>query len=164
MVDRLVSRARAGWWAAFVTVALVLVGAALVWPRLQAAPVTAVDPPVASPAPAFGPRATTAAALAALPVTFAADSAALTDSATVRQVADVLYSDPAANVLLVGYSADTPGPPEVAQQLSERRAAAVADALAGAGVDRTRLATVGRGESDPRPTVAASRRVEIRIR
>jgi outer membrane protein OmpA-like peptidoglycan-associated protein len=163
VVERPVDRARLGWWAVLVTVlvAVALAGLAQVRPG---APIIAVDPPVANAAPVLGPRASTAAALAALPVTFAADSAALSDPVTVQRVADVLYGDPAADVLIVGYSADTPGPPEVAQRLSERRAAAVADALVASGVDRARLTTSGLGEADPLPTTAASRRVEIRIR
>jgi len=98
-------------------------------------------------------------------VTFAPDSAALEGSPaeTVRQVAAVL-APAGVGIVLEGHVADTPGSPESAQALSERRAATVADALVAAGVDRARITTVGRGAAEPLDSRAASRRVEFEIR
>lgn len=122
-----------------------------------------------APAPTAGtlPAADQVAALtAASPVLFAPDSAELGPDAagTVRAIADALAAAPDASILLVGHVADTPGPPEGAQLLSEQRAEAVADALVAGGVDRARITTVGRGAAEPRDTRAASRRVEFEIR
>lgn len=106
-----------------------------------------------------------AAIVAIEPVTFTADSAALTGrpAVSVQRIAAALLTTPDAAVELVGYVADTPGWPEVAQTLSELRATAVADALVAAGIDRTRITTEGRGATRPLETLAASRRVEISI-
>jgi outer membrane protein OmpA-like peptidoglycan-associated protein len=99
------------------------------------------------------------------PILFWPDSAALPgpSAATVTRVAALLRATPAAHVELEGHVADTPGGPEVARTLSERRAVTVADALVAAGVDRSRIRTVGRGGAEPLPDRAASRRVEITI-
>ena len=101
--------------------------------------------------------------VAAAPVTFAADSAALQGPAadTVTRVGQWLAAHPDARVRITGHAADTPGPPSVAQALSEQRAQAVGDALRAGGVDPARFAVEGRGNADPLPTAAASRRVEI---
>jgi outer membrane protein OmpA-like peptidoglycan-associated protein len=162
--DRPAARARGGWWVALIAVALVVAGIALSRSEAPTEPDPGGEDVPVLAGPVRGPYVTTAAALAAIPITFGADSAQVLDPSAVLRAAEVLRSDPAANALLVGYAADTPGPPEVAQRLSERRATAVADALQTAGVDRARLTTEGRGESDPLPTTAASRRVEIRVR
>jgi outer membrane protein OmpA-like peptidoglycan-associated protein len=152
----------------------------MIWPGVPLVADTASTAPVsAGPAPAIpGPtsdarqrvvpsrRQATVTALGALPPTgFAADSAELSGAAraTVLRVAEVLRADPSVAVSVVGYCADTPGPAEVAQRLSEQRAAVVADALAAAGIARDRLTTVGRGTADPLATPAASRRVEIQV-
>lgn len=105
------------------------------------------------------------AAVIAAPVTFAADSAELTGPAatTVAQIAALLAGEPAAAVAVDGYVADTPGPAATAQRLSDERAAAVAAALAAAGVDRARITATGRGDTRPLSTPAASRRVEISV-
>lgn len=106
-----------------------------------------------------------AAVLNATPVTFAADSALL-DGASADAVARVAALLVAAGgpVTVEGHVADTPGMPEVAQRLSEQRAAVVVDALAAAGVARERITAVGRGATEPLATRAASRRVDIEIR
>lgn len=106
-----------------------------------------------------------AALVAASPVRFAPDSAVLEGPAvdTVRALAALLAPAEVA-VVLEGHVADTPGSPESAQILSERRAAAVADALVAGGVDRARITTVGRGATEPLESRAASRRVEFEIR
>lgn len=83
----------------------------------------------------------------------AADSAKATDSKT---------------FLLVGH-ADRSGPRTYNQDLSERRARAVADFLAGTGFDRQDIRTSGRGEADPLVETAdgvrepQNRRVRITI-
>jgi outer membrane protein OmpA-like peptidoglycan-associated protein len=107
-----------------------------------------------------------AAVLGSAPILFRADSAALTEgsAAAVAEVAALLRAAPAARVELEGHVADTPGSPDIAQALSDQRAAVVADALVAAGVDRGRLTTVGRADREPLGSRAASRRVEIRIR
>lgn len=113
-------------------------------------------------APSTGPDLPALLAAAA-PVTFAADSAALQGPAadTVTRVGQWLVANPGARVRLTGHAADTPGPPSVAQTLSEQRARAVGDALRAGGVDPSRFAVEDRGNADPLQTAAASRRVEI---
>lgn len=106
-----------------------------------------------------------AAAVAAVPITFAPDSAELVGAAagTAREVARLLAAEPAARVSVEGHVADTPGAPDVAQRLSERRAAVVAEALVAGGVERGRITTTGRAAEQPLATPEASRRVEISI-
>lgn len=116
-------------------------------------------------ADALPPADQVAALVTASPVRFGPDSAMLKGAPadTVRAVAALLATLEVA-VLLEGHVADTPGSPEEAQALSDRRAVAVADALVAGGVDRTRITTVGRGAAEPLDSRAASRRVEIEIR
>lgn len=137
-----------------------------------AAPDAAASAPTAQAPTAQAPTAgalpvaeQVAALLAASPVRFAADSAVLEGSAvgTVRALA-ALLAPAGVDVVLAGHVADTPGSPEGAQALSERRAAVVADALVAGGVDRARITTVGRGATEPLENRAASRRVEFEIR
>ncbi len=106
-----------------------------------------------------------AAVLGSVPITFAADSAVLEGppAATVARVTELLRAAPGSPVRLEGHVADTPGSPETAQQLSERRAAVVAEALVAGGVERSRVTTRGRAAEVPLATPAASRRVEIVI-
>lgn len=106
-----------------------------------------------------------AALVAASPVRFTPDSTVLEGGPadTVRAVAELLAPADVA-VVLEGHVADTPGSPEDAQALSDRRAVAVADALVAGGVDRARITTVGRGAAEPLDSRAASRRVEFEIR
>lgn len=134
---------------------------------LPTAPLPTAQPPTAQvPTAGTLPVAEEVAALVtAAPVRFGADSAVLEGAAagTVRSVAALLAPAGAA-VVLTGHVADTPGSPEGAQALSERRAVAVADALVAGGVDRARITTVGRGSSEPLESRAASRRVEFEIR
>jgi len=180
VVDLPLSPSRAGWWAALVVVPLALAGVALAWPGVPGPPAVPVPvtAPVAAgvaptaPAPtvaagtAAASRQRVAAALSSVPPpVFAADSAVLSDAsrAAVARVAAVLSANPSVAVSVAGYCADTPGPADVAQRLSEQRAAVVADALVAAGIARDRLTTVGRGDTAPLATPAASRRVEIRV-
>lgn len=106
-----------------------------------------------------------AALLAAAPITFDPDSPALGAAArgTAEQVAAVLRAAPDVRITVEGHVADTPGSPDVAQRLSEQRAAAVADVLAAGGVDRARMTVRGLGASRPLATPETSRRVEIGV-
>lgn len=85
---------------------------------------------------------------------------------TAQKLADVLQQNPQRNVLVEGF-ADSTGAASYNQQLSERRATAVRNALEQMGVARERIAVRGYGEANP---VAANdnaqnrqlnRRVEI---
>jgi len=150
------------WWGAVAVVPLALAGlgmALLPSPVVSpvAAPRTTVAVP-AAPAPAYP-----ASLAGAGPITFAADRAELVgpSAAAVARVAELLGDAPGPRFTVAGYAADTPGPPEVAQRLSERRAQVVVDALVAAGVRRERLVVAGRGSADPLATPAQSRRVEI---
>jgi outer membrane protein OmpA-like peptidoglycan-associated protein len=147
------------WWAALVVVPLAL--AALGLPLF---------PPLPAPLPA--PRLPLPVPVSAAPavaegggITFAADEADLVgpSAVAVNRAAQLLGAGPGPLATVTGYAADTPGPAVVAQRLSERRAQAVVDALAAAGVRRERLVAVGRGAADPLPTPALSRRVEISV-
>jgi outer membrane protein OmpA-like peptidoglycan-associated protein len=63
-------------------------------------------------------------------------------------LASSLEKYPNTDLLIVGHT-DSIGTDAYNQGLSERRAAAAANYLAGQGVARTRLRSVGRGESEP---------------
>lgn len=99
------------------------------------------------------------------------DRANLTPEAQqiIRQVAQTIAGGGTARIELVG-KADRSGPEGYNQRLSERRARAVSDALAQAGVPRDRIAARGVGETQPPvPTPdgvreARNRVVEITIR
>lgn len=65
-----------------------------------------------------------------------------------RNLADNLDKYPDTDLLIVGHT-DSVGPDAYNQDLSERRAAAAADLLVADGVDRSRIRTAGRGESEP---------------
>jgi outer membrane protein OmpA-like peptidoglycan-associated protein len=101
-------------------------------------------------------------------VLFATDRAELNANgvATVRKLAEVMMQNPDRTVLVEGFT-DSTGSTAHNQDLSERRAASVAQALASLGVPRDRVAMRGYGEAYP---VAANdtagnrqlnRRVEI---
>ncbi|HEY9198781.1 MAG TPA: OmpA family protein, partial [Gammaproteobacteria bacterium] len=70
---------------------------------------------------------------------------------------------------VVGHT-DSVGSDAYNQRLSEQRAQAVVDYLAGAGVPRERLRVEGRGETEPRDTNATeagrqlNRRVELYVK
>lgn len=109
-------------------------------------------------------------------VTMGQDILFATNSYTVRPdqqynlqaVAQNLLRYPNSRVEIVGHT-DSDGDATFNQSLSERRAAAVRDVLAGSGVPFTRLSAFGRGESQPiasNLTAAGkqqNRRVEISI-
>ncbi len=67
---------------------------------------------------------------------------------TVRKLADVLNQNPNRTVLVEGFT-DSTGTAAHNQELSERRAAAVASALTGMGIARERVAMRGYGEAYP---------------
>ncbi|MFC4942602.1 OmpA family protein [Pseudonocardia sp. GCM10023141] len=130
-----------------------------------ALPTTPGGPAALSPAARQQLVDRVAAVLAANPITFGADSAELSGSAATAAAAvgRLLAAEPAAPVAVDGFVADTPGPAETAQRLSEQRATVVADALEAAGVERARITATGHGDTRPLATPAASRRVEITV-
>lgn len=83
-------------------------------------------------------------------VLFATNQANLTTNGmnTVRKLADVLTQNPNRTVLVEGFT-DSTGSSAHNQELSERRAAAVASALTGMGIGRERVAMRGYGETYP---------------
>jgi outer membrane protein OmpA-like peptidoglycan-associated protein len=180
-----VARARLWWFVALFAVPAVLAGLALLWAgpptpatppstRAGAPPSASPSPPpaapvvVADPTPPAPPDpmlAELVELLATQPIRFMADSAELAgpQAGTVRRVAELLVAGPAVPVLVEGHVADTPGGPEAVQQLSDRRAAVVADALVAAGVPAERITARGAGATRPLATPEESRRVEITI-
>jgi len=101
-------------------------------------------------------------------VLFATNEANLTPNgnSTLRKLADVMQQNPERTVLVEGFT-DSTGSSSYNQDLSQRRANAVATALGGMGIERQRIATKAYGEAFP---VAANdnasnrqlnRRVEI---
>jgi len=83
-------------------------------------------------------------------VLFATDRAELTanGAATVRKLAEVMAQNPDRTVLVEGFT-DSTGTAAHNKDLSERRAASVAQALTGLGVPRERVAMRGYGEAYP---------------
>ena len=102
---------------------------------------------------------------------FAPGQATLTASAaaSVQALAAYLQAGPAANVRIEGHT-DGQGEAAANLALSQRRANAVRDALAAAGVQRGRIQAVGRGEGAPIADDASAagraknRRVEIIVK
>ncbi|MCA1246399.1 OmpA family protein [Massilia sp. MS-15] len=101
-------------------------------------------------------------------VLFAHDKAELTPNgmSTLRKLADVMAQNPNRTVLVEGFT-DSTGGSSYNQELSQRRAEAVASALGSLGVPRNRIAMKAYGEAFPvAPNDTASnrqrnRRVEI---
>jgi len=83
-------------------------------------------------------------------VLFATGQASLTPAGmnSVRKLADVLAQNPRRTVLVEGFT-DSVGGTAYNQDLSERRAGAVRDALLGMGIGRERIAVRGYGEAYP---------------
>ena len=140
------------WWGALVVapLALAALGLALFPPSAPPPAAQAVPPPAAVRARGSGPRLSAPFADAGA-ITFAADQAELVgpSAAAVARVAQLLGDGAGPRVTVTGFAADTPGPADVAQRLSERRAQVVVDALVAAGVSRERLVAVGRGAAAP---------------
>jgi len=88
--------------------------------------------------------------------------------ARLRPLAAYLQTNPDVKVRIDGHT-DAQGSDAMNQQLSQARAGAVRDALAGMGVDAARIEAVGHGESEPVATNATAagrqqnRRVEITL-
>ncbi|HNS83392.1 MAG TPA: OmpA family protein [Methanolinea sp.] len=111
-----------------------------------------------------------------LTVTFKSDYLFAVNSSTLlpgaqgelQRVADVLRQYPETNIQIAGHT-DSSGSTDYNQKLSERRAEAVRNALAGMGVNTSRLTTIGYGETRPIASNATeggrqqNRRVEVRI-
>ena len=103
-------------------------------------------------------------------VMFSSGSAALQPGAheKLRRFADVLNRYPRTTVQIIGHT-DSRGSEESNDELSRRRARAVADELIAANVDSSRISTLGRGETQPIATNATAegraenRRVEINV-
>ena len=111
-----------------------------------------------------------------LAVTFKSDVLFDTNSAALKagsydemnRVAQVLNQYPQTTIMIAGHT-DSTGTESLNQQLSERRAAAVKNALTGQGVNPARMSTIGYGESRPIADNSTesgrqiNRRVEITI-
>lgn len=103
-------------------------------------------------------------------ILFAVDSASVNSAlrGDLMTVADSLRSYPDSTVQVIGHT-DNTGAAAYNQDLSERRATAVADVLMQGGVPFRRIATFGRGEDQPIASnltadgKARNRRVEIVI-
>lgn len=99
-------------------------------------------------------------------VLFATDRADLTPAGmqSVRKLADVMMQNPDRTVSVEGFT-DSTGTAAHNQDLSQRRAAAVAQALAGMGVPAQRVATRGYGEAYPVASndTAANRQLNRRV-
>ncbi|MGR3502346.1 OmpA family protein [Pseudaestuariivita sp.] len=103
-------------------------------------------------------------------ILFATDSASLRSDLErdLRTVAGNLLAYPDTTIQVVGHTDDT-GSEQYNYDLSQRRAAAVADVLIGSGVPASRIRTFGRGEDQPIASNATAagkaqnRRVEIVI-
>jgi peptidoglycan-associated lipoprotein len=90
------------------------------------------------------------AALAAYTVHFKFDSAVVQDSeqSNISSVAAALTSDPSVKLLIEG-NCDERGTEEYNRALGERRALALREALAKAGVDPSRIRTISYGKDKP---------------
>ncbi|MGR3622324.1 OmpA family protein [Pseudophaeobacter sp.] len=103
-------------------------------------------------------------------LTFGTDSASINPAmqADLRSVSESLVRYPDSTVQVIGH-ADSDGSADYNQNLSERRANAVADQIQAGGVPYNRLQTLGRGEDQPVASnltpegKAQNRRVEIVI-
>lgn len=131
-------------------------------------------PPPAEPAPPPPPPAPPVPVAGEIirleGVTFAFDSDVITadERGTLREAVETLKRHPKLRVEIAGHT-DSRGSDVYNQGLSERRARAVLEHLANAGIDRGRLSARGYGESDPVADNATdagraeNRRVEMRI-
>lgn len=103
-------------------------------------------------------------------ILFPINSAVLQPGANdeITRVAQVLTQYPATNITIAGHT-DSTGSDALNQDLSERRAAAVKNALAARGVAPARMTTIGFGETKPvadnttETGRSLNRRVEITI-
>ncbi len=136
-------------------------------PPPGAAPAPGSPAPAGAPTGPAVPSASTQAQInqvvSAAPITFAADRSELTSSgaATTDRVAQLLVASP--TVTVTGYVAPVAMDTVSGQQLSEQRALAVAQRLAAHGVPTGQVQTRGAADSNPEPTLDASRRAEITV-
>lgn len=143
-----------------------------------AAPVAAAPAPAPAPQPAPAAAPAPAPARAQAPdiqrsflVFFDFDKSDITAQAerVIAQAADHAKRGGVARIVVTGH-ADTSGPVPYNQRLSERRAAAVRDALQRNGMQATAISTLGKGESEPLVNTgdgvreAQNRRAEIVLR
>jgi outer membrane protein OmpA-like peptidoglycan-associated protein len=127
-------------------------------------------PPRAAPAPAPAPAPVpTEEKIVLRGVNFDFDKADIRpDAAVILDEAASLLGQSSGSVSVGGHT-DSVGADAYNQGLSERRAAAVKDYLAGKGVDPSRLSTAGYGESNPIASNdtadgrALNRRVELNL-
>lgn len=104
-------------------------------------------------------------------VNFEFDSARLTQGAKAKLdgMVQTLKNTAPRGIKVVGHT-DSTGPESYNMNLSQRRAAAVVDYLAGKGIDRSRLDMAGMGETQPlvdnnsKSNRAMNRRVEIDLK
>jgi outer membrane protein OmpA-like peptidoglycan-associated protein len=104
--------------------------------------------------------------VAETPVTFRPDSPRLTDSGSrgLDAVVRELAGTPGTRVTVTGYAAViAQGMGADPLRLSQQRAAAVTTRMSAAGIGADRVEMRGASNSDPRPTVAGSRRVEFAV-
>ena len=89
-------------------------------------------------------------------------------AALLTELVQFMNQYPQAQVIVTGYT-DSSGPAEYNQQLSEKRAQAVAEAVVGQGIDANRVSYRGEGENNPIASNSTSegraqnRRVEILV-
>lgn len=131
-------------------------------------------PPPPPPPPPEPPKVNCvddfAKTLQARPLHFDSDKSAVTEAAAaiIKDLAAIGATCPQERLEVGGYT-DNVGSPGYNQALSERRAVAVANALAGFGITRERLSAVGYGEKNPvadngaESGRALNRRIEIKI-
>lgn len=127
-------------------------------------------PPTTPPPPAANCETDLAKTLLARPLHFERDKSAVTPDAAlvIKDLAAIAASCPA-DRLEVGGHTDNIGSKFYNRALSERRAVAVAQALAESGIARDRISAVGYGEAVPvagnetEAGRALNRRIEIRI-
>lgn len=103
-------------------------------------------------------------------ILFATNSSTLSATAqlNVADLAAILQKYPDTNIVIAGHT-DSTGADDYNQKLSERRAEAVTNYLLGKGISKTRLTTVGLGETQPVATNdtlegrTLNRRVEVAV-
>ncbi len=91
--------------------------------------------------------------LAAYTIHFAYDSAVIRDNekGNLQSVASALQADPSAKLLIEG-NCDERGTEEYNRSLGDRRALAAREALAGMGVDASKIRTISYGKDKPTDT------------
>ncbi|QIG51089.1 OmpA family protein [Nordella sp. HKS 07] len=127
-------------------------------------------PPTPPPPPEVNCVDDFAKTLLARPLQFDRDKSAVTPTAAaiIKDLAVIAATCPEDRLEVGGYT-DNRGSREYNQALSERRAVAVANALAGFGIARERLTAIGYGEKNPvadnntQAGRALNRRIEIKI-